>query len=94
MQFYLMWANHNANHLWNIDLSDDFGQTVIWQGGVSMDTFKSLVDRWIERYMSHPSYYKINGCPVFMIYDLKNFVNGVGGVEAAREALAYFREEV
>ena len=29
MQFYLMWANHNANHLWNIDLSDDFGQTVI-----------------------------------------------------------------
>lgn len=94
MQFYIMWANHNVNHVWNIDLSDDFGQTLIWGGGVSMDIFKTLVERWISKYMTHPSYYKIGGCPVFMIYDLKNFVNGLGGVDKAREAVAYFREQV
>lgn len=93
VKFYLMWANHDANNLWNIDLSDDFGQVVNWRGGVTLETFKKIVRRWIDNYFSHPSYYKIDGKPVFMLYDFNNFVSGLGGAEKAVEAVAYFRAE-
>lgn len=94
VKFYLMWANHNANHNWNIDLSDEMGPEVIWRGDVTFDIFKKLVNRWIEKYFSHPSYYKIDGCPVFMIYTLEELLTGFGGTEKTREALDYFRDEV
>lgn len=93
VKFYIMWANHDANNLWNINLSDDFGDVVQWKGSVDMDTFKVVVHRMLDKYFSHPSYYKINGEPVFMIYDLPNFIRGVGGVEKAKEAIEYFRNE-
>jgi hypothetical protein len=93
MRFYLMWANHDANHYWNIDLSDDYGKTVIWQGAVGRSGFETVVHRVIERYFTQPNYYKIDGCPVFMIYDVNNLVSGLGGIEKAREAIAWFREQ-
>ena len=92
MQFYLMWANHDANHCWNIDLSDDFGNTVIWNGAVSRPVFETVVHRVVEKYFKKKNYYKINGCPVFMIYDVNNLITGLGGIEKTREALAYFRK--
>ena len=93
MKFYLMWANHDANNYWNIDLSDDFGNTVIWNGAVSREVFERVVDRVIKKYFSEPNYYKIDGCPVFMIYDVNNLLRGLGGIEKTREALEYFREQ-
>ena len=93
MKFYLMWANHDANNLWNIDLSDDFGGVVNWSGKVNFDIFKKLVDRWINKYFKEPSYYKIEDKPVFMIYDYYNLVSGLGGKEKTAEALNYFKEE-
>lgn len=93
VKFYIMWANHDANNLWNIDLSDDFGDVVIWKGAVGFDSFKVIVKRLIEKYFTHPSYYKIDGKPVFMIYDFKNFVSGLGGSEGAKRGIEYFRNE-
>jgi len=48
----------------------------------------------ITKYFSHPSYYKIDGKPVFSIYDMNNLVKGLGGVQQAVDALDYFRAEV
>ncbi len=93
MKFYLMWANHDANHHWNLDLSDTVGNTVIWKGAVARADFETVAYRVIEKYFSCPNYYKIDGCPVFMIYDLNNLVYGLGGIEKTREALDWFREE-
>ena len=87
-----MWANHHANHMWNVDLSSEMGSEVIWSGAADLEKFKRLVDRWIG-YFKHPSYYKIDGKPVFMIYTVKHFVEGIGGWRNARIALDYFREE-
>jgi hypothetical protein len=42
-------------------------------------------------YFKRPNYYKIDGCPVFMIYEMANLVKGLGGIEKTREALEYFR---
>ena len=96
MKFYLMWANHNVNECWNIDRSDDnlTDKNVIWYGTVSPDEYKRLVDRWIEKYFKLPNYYKIDGKPVFLIYDPRNFINNFGGnLSLARAALDYFREK-
>ena len=94
MQFYLMWANHNANNCWNINLSDDYPETVIWRGDVDRDEFEVVVHRVVERYFTQPNYYKINGCPVFMIYDVNNLINGLGGIEKTKDAIAFFRQTV
>jgi len=92
VKFYLMWANHDANHLWDIRHSDSIGSQVIWLGSQNCTQFDIVVDRVISQYFMHPSYYKINGCPVFMIYDLHNLIRGLGGVENTKAALAHFRE--
>ena len=91
MRFYLMWANHDANTLWDKRLSD-LPETVIWRGAVDRAQFERVGQRLIERYFRHPAYYTIDGKPVFMIYDLANLVRGLGGVEATRGAFAWFRE--
>ena len=93
MKFYLMWANHDANQLWNIDLSDDEGKTVIWRGAVGRGEFETVVNRVIEKYFSRPNYYKINGCPVFMVYDVANLISGLGGVSQTVDAINYFRRQ-
>ena len=93
MKFYLMWANHDANNYWNIDLSDTYGKTVIWKGAVARPAFETVVNRVIEKYFSQPNYYKIDGCPVFMIYDVKNLVSGLGGIENTKKAIEWFREQ-
>jgi len=50
-----------------------------------------MVDDIIEKYFKHPSYWLIDGCPHFSIYDLTTFMKGLGSKEAAKEALADFR---
>ena len=92
MKFYLMWANHDAVALWDKRNSNDLS-TVVWDGGVAMDEFRRAMRRVIEKYFHQPNYYTIDGKPVFMIYDVPKLVSGLGGVDAAREAIAWFREE-
>ncbi len=93
VKFYIMWANHDANNLWNKELADDLGDVITWRGDVTMDQFKKIVNIWITKYFSHPSYYKIDGKPVFMLYDLRKFEQGFGGTAGAKAALDYFRAE-
>ena len=95
MKFYLMWANHSANYVWDIRLSDTLreGKCNVWEGEVDRVEFDKIVDRVIEKYFSRPNYYKIDGKPVFMIYDVNALVRGLGGLEKAKEALEYFRRK-
>ena len=92
MKFYLMWANHDATFLWDKRISDKNG--VIWQGSQPLDEFRIICRRIIDKYFTRENYYKINGCPVFMIYDVMNLIRGLGGVEKTKAALDEFREEV
>lgn len=95
MKFYLMWANHDVPHVWNIDNSDSIGwNEYIWNGFVSPEVFDSITDRWINKYFKHPSYYTIDGKPVLMIYDLGNFIKGFGGIEEAKRGIELFRRKV
>ena len=93
MKFYIMWANHHVTRRWNNKVVDRAGETPIWRSWVDMDEFKKISKRWIEMYFSRPNYYRIGGKPVLMVYQLKNFVEGLGGEENAAKALDWLRAE-
>jgi hypothetical protein len=64
---------------------------VIWEGAVDRPEFQRIANCLIEKYFKHPSYYTIEGKPVFMIYDLATLMKGLGGAEATRNAFDWFR---
>ena len=90
MKFYIMWANHVATTVWDKRTAHD--NTPIWDCGASPEMFKTICEQMINKYFGHPSYYKIDNKPVFMFHDLYNFVNGIGGVDAAKKAMNDFNE--
>ncbi len=93
MRFYLMWANHDATTCWDRRTYDDC-EEVVWTGRVDNSRFDVVCDRVIQRYFGLPCYYKIDGCPVFQIYDLQNLLDGLGGLAATEKALGRFRDKV
>ncbi len=94
MDFYIMWANHDVPHnYWNPHKWGD-DSSILWHGAVGMDDFKIIVERVIRQYFTQPNYVKVDGCPVFAIFDLNIFADGLGGKEKAAEAIAYMRSEV
>ena len=91
IKFYLMWANHDATNMYDLRNSHD-NDTVIWKGAVNRIDFEYMSQRLIDKYFLLPNYYKLDGAPVFMIYDVANLVRGLGGVEDTRRALDGFRD--
>jgi hypothetical protein len=93
MKFYLMWANHDVKDYWDTRLNNYNDDNVIWSGKVHRDEFEKICKRNIEMYFKLANYYKINGRPVFMIYDVPQLIAGLGGVEQTAAALKWFKEE-
>ena len=96
MKFYIMWANHDAGYTWDTRLSDMLWRgedPTVWLGSVDRREFETVAHRIIDNYFCRPNYYKINGKPLFMIYDVDNLVKGLGGMEATKDALEWFRAE-
>ncbi len=93
MKFYLMWANHDVLNHWDTRLARINEDNVIWTGKVDRDEFEKICKRNIKKYFKHPQYYKIDGKPVFMIYDIPQLIAGLGGIEQASDALKWFKEE-
>jgi hypothetical protein len=91
LAFSLMWANHDwlDNFPAKLNRKPEF----FYSGTVTADTFEVLTDVIVERYFSSPSYWKIDGCPYFSIYQLSSLLKGLGGVENTWNALNRFREK-
>ena len=93
MQFYLMWANHDATYLW--DKRNSYDQSCpVWLGKVTPKIFDEICDRTIEKYFKQPNYYKIDGCPVYMVFNIDNLVCTFDSLEDCRRGLERFREKV
>ena len=88
-----MWANHNTNHLWDKRNSDDFLDTVIWSGVVTPEIFDKICDRTIEKYFKKENYYCIDGCPVYMIFDIDNFIRSFGTSDECKKAIEEFNRK-
>jgi hypothetical protein len=79
VKFYLMWANHNVTHLWDKRIAH-IPDNIIWDAAVDRKEFERIGTRLVEKYFSHPNYYRIDGKPVFMIYNLPDLIRGLGDV--------------
>ena len=93
MKFYLMWANHDVTYGWDRRIAHLDRTTTIWNGAVNNEQFRKIGKRWIEKYFTLPEYYKIDNKPVLSIYDLQNFIDGLGGVESAKAEMEWLNEE-
>ena len=94
MNFYIMWANHDVKYnYWNYHKWGD-NEDRLFNPDVDWDQFKKVVARVIGQYFSLPEYVKIDGCPVFAIFSISNFVRSFGSLEEAAKAMDYFRAEV
>ena len=92
MKFYIMWANHDANYTWDKRNAGKV-DTTIWKGAVGRKQFEIIGRRWIDQYFTRKNYYRIDGKPVVSIYEMNNFVNGLGGVEEAMAAMQWLQEQ-
>jgi hypothetical protein len=89
MRFALMWANHNWLEIFPAKFR--VKPPPLYPGAVSRDAFEKITDYVVREYFTQPSYWRLDGCPYFSIYELYRLVEGLGGLEPAREALASFR---
>jgi len=93
LSFSLMWANHNWVDLFPIKRLSVKSPSLHYPGSVTAATFDQMTDYIIERYFSQPSYWKIDGCPYFSVYELFRLVEGLGSVTNTRLALERFRDK-
>lgn len=66
---------------------------MLWNGAVDLKNFKIIVDRVINQYFKQPNYFKIDDKPILSVFSIQNLIEGLGGLEQARQAIDYFREE-
>jgi hypothetical protein len=93
MKFAIMWANHTWVHIHPAtrQACRSHSNPVLYRGPLDRAGFDALVEHTIETYFKHPAYLTIDGAPYYSIYDLSALVEGLGGVEETRAALADFR---
>ncbi|HET7117461.1 MAG TPA: glycoside hydrolase family 99-like domain-containing protein, partial [Hanamia sp.] len=86
LKFAIMWANHD----WlNIQPATyDNHRIKLTDGKVSWQLWDTISTYIVEKYFKQPNYWKIDGKPYFSIYEIVNFVNGLGGVTNAKKAIA------
>jgi hypothetical protein len=91
LKFAVMWANHNWVDIH--PMKRRWPSLLQFPGEVDRLTFDKIVNHTIEVYFKHPSYYRAQGCPFYSIYHLNMFINGLGSVQAAEDALNSFRDK-
>ena len=91
LKFAIMWANHDWFDIHPAKLSSP--PKLQFPGRVTLETFRSITDHVVNTYFKTPSYWTVDGCPYFSIYELFNFVTSMGGVAGAAHAIAEFRQK-
>ncbi len=88
LRFALMWANHEWADLYP---ARDLTPPVLLPGPNTRYHARSAFAHVIDRYLRHPSYWRLDDAPYFSLYDVPSFVRGMGGINAAADMLAEFR---
>lgn len=87
LKFALMWANTEWADLYPAAPQQD----IFLQQPNTPEQAEAAFEHVIDRYLEHPSYWCIDGAPYFSIYDVPDFVTGMGGGDAAARMLDRFR---
>jgi hypothetical protein len=97
LKFSLMWANHDwiDIHPAKVSLGNaEASAKLLYPGVVVPAAFDRLVQHCVETYFKHPSYWLMDGCPYFSVYELTKLLASFGGVQQTREYLDRFRAAV
>lgn len=89
-KFALMWANHDWREVFPARVGRPLAP--IWPGAVDRRQFHTMTEVIIDRYLTLPSYWRLDGAAWFTIFELHTLMDGLGGPAATQEALASFRE--
>lgn len=92
LKFALMWANHDWVNLFPHAAGTPL--ELMMPGAATRASFERMTDYFVEHYLHQPNYLLIDGAPYFSIYELGTFIKGIGGLDAARDALEAFRAKV
>jgi len=88
-----MWANHDWHNIMPARLHEK-ESPLVFRGSYDAAAFDKIIDYILTRYFTQSSYLMIDGCPYFSIYELKNLIDRMGGLEVAKTAFQHFREKV
>jgi hypothetical protein len=69
-----MWANHDWMDIHPAKLNGN--SSTLYRAASVSSTFDKMTDHIVSKYFSHPSYWKIDGCPYLSIYELYRLVQG------------------
>jgi hypothetical protein len=94
IEFALMWANHELVDIFPHDDPRNLQPTRLKDGAIDRATFEELAHHIITNYFSQPNYLTVDGRPWFTIYDVPNFVAGMGGTAEAADVLDWFNRQV
>lgn len=92
LKFAIMWANHSWG-AWPATTGIP-GMGSLWQGPQSWlpirhspEDLDRVIDYCCEHYFFEPNYWKVDGCPNFVLYDVNEFVLQLGGLDNAKAAV-------
>lgn len=94
VSFALMWANHELVDIFPYTEPASVDAHRLKDGAIGRAPFEQMVEHIIEAYFRQPNYLTVDGRPWFSIYEIGNFIVGMGGVDEARDALEWFRRRV
>ncbi|MEA2069577.1 MAG: glycoside hydrolase family 99-like domain-containing protein [Verrucomicrobiota bacterium] len=97
LKFSLMWANHDWIDIHPGKICDGNpydSATILYPGAVTPSAFEALIEQCVGNYFKHPSYWLMDGCPYFSVYELTKLMAGFGSVQKTRECLDRFRAAV
>lgn len=90
LRFALMWANHEWTDLY--PATSTTPATLLPAPNATAHV-RGAFQHVIERYLGHPSYWRVDGAAYFSIYDVPAFVRGMGGTAGAAAMLDQFRAD-
>ena len=92
LKFALMWANHD----WK-NFHPGSRNTASYPMDFPWTTTRATVgfvwDHIVERFLTRPQYWRVDGLPYFSIYAFNRFIIQMGGVEATAEVIELLREK-
>jgi hypothetical protein len=85
LKFALMWANHDWLNIQPATF--DNHRVKLTSGEVSPALWDTIYTYIVQKYFKQPNYWTIDGRPYFSIYEIITFINGLGGMDAAKSAI-------
>lgn len=101
LKFALMWANHDWGGWPAITgkpgmfyAGDNRGAEIWLPSRHSMEDLDKVIDYCCERYFNEPNYWRIEGEPVFAIYNNESLVKQLGGEVQAQRGIERMQNRV